>query len=248
MSNRTYLYDVKDRGEAEKGEYLNNFHWLMKWCTPIFWYACFEPADEVIVKDTFIAFMTPVSILSERLSARKEGVIKLLPEALRRDYSDIYDRFSSRLTEEFQHNILLDMSDFLSMMDYDEESQEMVRAEINLFSDMFKNGADVTLDDFPVASAFIGDGVPPANLDRATPRELAKEWQYLASGESSKSPGFLHEPSIREIDYAEKILAEQKAEMRNMKPELENRPAQNIETPKETTTVSTKPWWKFWGD
>ncbi len=244
MSNRSYLYEVLGRDEAEREGFLNNYHWLMKWCTPIFWYACFAPEDEVIVKDTYPAFMVKVSVLPERLSSRKEGVINLVPEPLRIDYSELYDRFSARLMEEFSQNILLDMSDFQSMMDYDEGSQELVRAEIRRFSEIFESpAADITLDDFPVASAYIGDGVAPADLEHAIPRKLAQHWRILASGESSKAPGFLHEPSLTEIEYAEQILAEQKAERakkERIKTEHEQAP-NTIETPK-------KPWWKFWGD
>lgn len=249
MSNRTYLFDVKSVEEAETGKFTQNDHWLSNWVTPVFWYACFTPDDEIkvrseVVDASYLAFLVNTEQLPSRLSQRKSKVIALMPEPLQAEYGKLFDRFSGRLLHEFKDFILLDFLDLFAMNDMDVATQSGIREEIQLFNSIFEGYDSLTLDDLLFSGAFeIGTGVAPAQLDRTDPRKLAQHWRFVASGESSTSPGFLHEPSLDEIEFATKVLAEQKAEQGNHET---NKPIENpVIAPVETPD---KPWWKFWGN
>ncbi len=247
MSNRNYLFDVASREEAEQGRHSQNFNWLAKWVTPVFWYACFTPEDEIEVYSKvagtgYVAYLADTKFLPERLSGRKASIIALMPAELQPEYEKLYDRFSERLLEEFKNYILLDFLEMFAMNEMEPDAQNGVRKEIALFNSIFNGNSEVELDDLYVSGAFdIGGGVAPFELDRITADELAQRWQFLASGESSIEPGFLKAPSDAEIEYAEQILAEQKGSTPVV--DLDQNPDIQAST---VTGEKKKSKWKFW--
>lgn len=242
MASRSYLYACTSRAEAEAGNFLNNHCWIASWTTPIFWYVCFDPSDEVLIKpegdeaEAYPGLLAAVDDVAKRLARRRTHVLKLIKEDIRAPYAELFDQFSARIAGEFSDSILLEMGQLFAIMEADETVFEAWRNEIKLMASIETSDAELSLDDFPMASAFdIGEPLSPSRMQTVTAHDLAMEWRFLATSGPSGAEDFPPPPSDIEIDYAENMID-------TWKPSA----VQAAGMARAAETKKRRPWWKFW--
>lgn len=211
MSSRAYLYGVSAKSEAQQGDYQKRHCWLMNWSVPLFWYACFSPEDEIRIGRTsaedsvYPAFIASSAQVADRLAARQNWVLTLLPDTLQVAYGELYAEFRGRLLKDFQEFLLLDLSDFFALNEFEPEVIEAYRQEIAVFS----AGQGGTVDDFPCTSAFnIGSETSPMQMESIVAEQLASEWRRTATGGPINDGDFPSPPSDVELRLAQKLISE----------------------------------------
>ena len=252
MSSRSYLYACSSRDEAEAQQHLNNSCWIMKWTIPIFWYACFDPGDEITITPpdealfAYPALLASIAQISQRLTRRKDKVIQLLPDELQTGYGELYDAFSEQLREDFSEFVLLDIGDLFALLEGDESVMSGWTGEIKLFADMADGDAARELADFAIANAInLGEPAGRYEMQNIPADVLAIDWRRLAVGGPKGSTEFPPYPHDSELSYAAEVI--EKFELKSdqdIPAEIDIPTGFSVEEIDEN--MNKNPWWKFW--
>ena len=226
MSSLAFLLQCPDRQSGLSGGLPTENGWCMRWNIPLIWYACFTPDDLITrrLPDSDIdypAFFSPAAALRERLITRKPVIINALPEAIRPDYATFYDQTMDRLVASFTKGVLLEVSDFFSIMEFEPEAMTAFVDEVRLVDQAARGEVRLDIDALPQSGAF-NIGTPSAPANRATKEELAMSWRLIFAGGPISDQAWPPAPQEAEIDLAA-----------------------GMTTDKPSFAVS-KPWWKFW--
>ncbi len=210
--------------------------WLSKYCVGGFWLGCFSPEDEILIDrdneedglPAFIGYFASIEIAIERLTKRKPVILSLVPEELRKPYSDLYDNWVRTLSTQFNLGLFLDCDDIFGMIGHEEGSEEL-RKHVKLIASLNPESADVDVIDFGL-TGLVGLGeVSPYGAQNTSPLRLANDWRYAVTADPAiESDDWPPEPVSEELEFAKEVISD------------------TLLKTSQKLSESRKPWWKFW--